>query len=145
MGPFTSWFEGKDAPDLGEDALGGGLIERSPESARLVVIGSASFLADPVVELARTAGDGYLTGLQLATNLVDWSLEDVELLRIRSRGGALEPTSVATRQLLEWGNYGFAVASVVIIGLVGLRRRRDAVPMELDPPAQARQQQKGAA
>jgi ABC-2 type transport system permease protein len=147
-GPFSSYFAGKDAPQLGEDVLSGGLIERSPDDARLVVLGSASFLSDPVIELSRSGNNRALAGLQLAINLVDWSLEDVELLAIRARSrGArtLRPTDVSTRQLLEWGNYGFALLAVFGIGLLSLTRRREASPMELDPPRTRDATTKGAA
>ena len=71
-------------------------------------------------------------------NLVDWSLEDVELLRIRSRGSharILEPTEAGERRALEWGNYAFAVFAVFGIGTATLGRRRRAAPIPLDPPA----------
>ena len=65
-----------------------GTVEVSPESARLVVIGSSEFIDDAVLDLSRSlAPERYLNNLQFMQNAVDWSVEDLELLGIRSRGG----------------------------------------------------------
>ena len=113
----------------------GDVIETSPERARLVVLGSASFVSDFVADLGQQQGsDSHLANLQLIQNLVDWCLEDIDLLKIRSRGRyarLLAPTSPGLRQAVEWGNYGFALVAVVAIGGATLRRRRRARPMTL--------------
>ena len=146
-GPLTSFFDGKPAPSLGADALGGGQIGTSPERSRLVVIGSASFVSDPAIEITRSVSDQWLSNVQLIANLIDWTLEDVELLRIRSRGQqarVLEPTDLATRKTVEMINYGFALLAVLGLGIITRGRRRDAKPIPLDPPPGA-QTEKGAA
>lgn len=138
VGPFRSAWAETAPPELEADRLDGGVLEASPESARLVVVGSASFLSDPVVQMSQMAGERYLLGLQLGTNLVDWSVEDVGLLQIRARSQsarALLPTDVATRQVLEWANYAVSLLAVAGIGVVSFRRRRRATPIPLDPPA----------
>jgi hypothetical protein len=113
----------------------GDVIETSPERTRLVVLGSASFVSDFVADLGRQQGsDSHLANLQLIQNLVDWCLEDIDLLKIRSRGRyarLLAPTTPGLRQAVEWGNYGFALVAVVAIGGATLRRRRRARPMTL--------------
>ncbi len=111
------------------------MIETSPERTRLVVLGSASFVSDFVADLSRQQGsDSHLANLQLIQNLVDWCLEDIDLLKIRSRGRyarLLAPTTPGLRQAVEWGHYGFALVAVVAIGGATLRRRRQAQPMAL--------------
>ena len=112
----------------------GNVIELSPERSRLIVLGSASFVSDFVTDLNRRGMDGNLGNMQLLQNLVDWCLEDIDLLQIRSRGAyarLLEPTSLETRKALEWGNYIFAIVAVVVIGLVSLGRRRKAKPFAM--------------
>ena len=113
----------------------GDVIETSPERTRLVVLGSASFVSDFVADLAQQQGsDSHLANLQLIQILVDWCLEDIDLLKIRSRGRyarLLAPTTPGLRQAVEWGNYGFALVAVVAIGGATLRRRRRARPMTL--------------
>lgn len=143
-GPFDSFWSGKQPPQLGSGdaaALSGGLIERSPDRARLVVIGSANFVSDPAVELTRSVSDAWLNNLQLMANLIDWSLEDADLLTIRSRGQQariLAPTEPGTRKTVEMANYAFALLAVLGIGLFTRGRRRGATPMQLDPPPTAR-------
>jgi ABC-2 type transport system permease protein len=57
------------------------VVERSPASARLIVIGSDSFLTDTAISLATEATQSrYLKPLELAQNALEWSLEDRGLL-----------------------------------------------------------------
>ena len=65
----------------------GSIIDKSPESARLFVFGSNTFLSDQTLGMIGSAeGTVYGNSLQLIANAVDWSLEDPTLLAIRSRG-----------------------------------------------------------
>lgn len=141
-GPIDSYFAGKEPPTLssGEDAsvLSGGVVERSPERARLAVLGSASFLSDPAVQITRQVNDQWLNNMQLVTNLVDWSLEDEALLAIRGRGQqarVIEPLPMSARRVFEFAHYGFASFAVIGIGLASIGRRRRARPIDLDPPS----------
>ena len=136
LGPFDSGIPEGTAPNL-PDAPKASRLARSPDRSRLVVIGSGNFVADPVLQIGRQGGDMALTNLELIQNLVDWSIEDVELLRIRSRGSharVLEPTDTDERRTLEWGNYAFALFAVFGIGFGTLGRRRRTMPMPLNPP-----------
>ena len=64
-----------------------GVIDKSPESARLVLFSSADFLSDQTLQLAANVGGQQDFGaLQLMENAIDWSLEDAGLLSIRGRG-----------------------------------------------------------
>ncbi len=123
--------DGADAQDeASEDDLGvvTSVIERSPESARLFVFASNGFLADQTLRMLGSA-DGTIYGdsAQLIVNVADWSLEDQTLLGIRARGNfnrTLPPMEEERQALVEYLNYGFALAG---IGLVfALQRRRAA-------------------
>ena len=152
MGSLTSFFADREPPALGgnnpapddlaegegapkaENKRPGAVIKRSPERTRLVVVGTANFLSDFAVDLGRQFSEAYLANLQFAQNLVDWSLEDADLLQIRSRGTyarLLAPTEESTRQIFEWGNYLFAVIAVGTLGAVFANRRKNATPMAL--------------
>jgi ABC-2 type transport system permease protein len=151
-GEFKSYFAGKPSP-LAKDAKpaegkakpGGvskpgekpedkdaekasitGVIEHSPESARIILIGSSSFLSDDILSLlSQVDRTQYLTPLSFAQNLVDWSLEDRGLLALRARGGlfsrTLGPVKAGEQPFWEYLNYVLALAG---LGLVYFIRRR---------------------
>ncbi len=141
-GVFDSHFRnqaGKPPAGAGEGAQDSAqrperLIQRSPPGTRLVVVGSSNFVADEVLGLARqTGGEAYLNNLQFVENMIDWMVEDIDLLSIRSRGSYtrtlhLEPYSAET---WEWINYAIAAVALVIVVLVNGARRRSAVPLAL--------------
>lgn len=110
-------------------------IERSPESARLVVIGTGEFVNDVVFDISsRLSGDRYLNSLQLIQNAVDWSVEDLELLDIRARGAQtrlLQPLEESDQARWEFLNYAVALLGLGAIGIVWTWRRRNEQPMEL--------------
>ncbi len=139
-GVLRSHYQGRQPPrpPEGENGPGAsGVLEASPDTARLVVLGSGAFVSDPVLALSQSPGDAGLANLQLVHNLVDWCLEDVELLDIRTRGSyarTLIPDDEYSSRAWEWGNYLVALAAVVGIGLGTLGRRRRARAMALEPP-----------
>ena len=104
----------------------GGVIDKSPESARLFVFGSNTFLSDQTLSMIGSAeGTVYGNSLQLIANAVDWSLEDRSLLAIRSRGHfnrTLPPLEEKQRLTLEYSNYALALALLVMI--FGIHRSR---------------------
>ena len=147
QGVFESFFKGKPVPavePVGQAVEGSalsepaaGVIEASSESARLVVIGSAEFVDDVVFSIsASLSRDRYLNTLQFVQNVVDWSVEDLDLLGIRSRGTAsriLSPMTENEQSVWEGANYGVALLALVAIGVVWSVRRRNEQPIELDP------------
>jgi ABC-2 type transport system permease protein len=153
QGIFESYFKDKPSPlqaaetDTGatpdaEPTQAGqantiGTIESSPDTARLVVIGSAEFLNDIVFDIsASLTQDRYLNSLQFMQNTVDWSVEDLDLLSIRSRGTSsrvLNPLTPNEETFWESLNYGLALLALVGIGLVWRMRRQSEQPMELVP------------
>jgi ABC-2 type transport system permease protein len=143
IGAFPSYFAGKEIPQPEPSADGttapasitAGTIEQSPATARLVVIGSGDFLNDTVFNISsQLAFDRYLNSLQFIQNTVDWSVEDLDLLNIRSRGSyarVLDPLTADEQSVWEYGNYAFALIALVLIGLWWATRRRTEQPMKL--------------
>ncbi|MCJ7549239.1 MAG: GldG family protein, partial [Anaerolineae bacterium] len=148
-GSFESYFKGKPSPldaaaaEAVDEATAPqtpatvGTIELSPDSARLIVIGSAEFVDDIVLELSSTmSGERYLNNLQFMQNAVAWTIEDLDLLSIRSRGTAVRVLiDMAENEQSFWegANYVLALISVVAIAGVAGMRRRSEVPMTLVP------------
>jgi len=142
-------FEAESSPEEGESseqagtptpappASSLGTIEASPETSRLVVIGSVEFVDDIVFDLSSSlTQDRYLNSLQLLQNCVAWCTEDLELLSIRSRGTqtrVLAPLTDREQSFWEGANYVVALLALVVIGIVWNSRRRNETPMELLP------------
>ena len=105
-----------------QPAVIGKVLERSPGSARIILLSSNTFLADASLELASGAsGSRYLNPLQLVANCIDWSLEDRDLLSIRGRGHfarTLLPMGKEARMFWEYLNYGLAFAGLLLIWLI---------------------------
>jgi ABC-2 type transport system permease protein len=158
QGVFESFFKGKPSPlqatptpaptplpgvtpeptPTPEPAVPlGATIEQSPDTARLVVIGSAEFLNDALMNLSAQLGqERYLNSLQFIQNVTDWSVEDLELLDIRSRGTvtrALVPLTDNERRAWEIANYAVMVAALFGIGALWRLRQRAEPPMQLVP------------
>jgi ABC-type uncharacterized transport system. len=158
-GTFTSFFAGKQSPLLGEapeedeataeeegeeggestsssstqDTVISGVIEKSPESARLIVLSSNDSLNDQILQLLSTAtANEYLNSVQLIANAIDWSLEDTALMSIRSRGHfnrTLPPMAREAQEVWEYANYVLAALAVGLIAYVQRRakaRREEA-------------------
>ena len=114
----------EDADTLGTVTT---VIDRSPESARLIVLGSASFLADQTVRMIGSADGTIYTGsLELMANIVDWAVEDQSLLGIRGRGHfnrTLDPMSEDQQRVWEYANYVLALAGLAVVFVISWRRR----------------------
>ena len=109
--------EAEGAAAAGEDApVVTGMIEKSPESARIILVGSNEAFTDQTLQLSRAAAnDRFVNSLQFLENVVDWSLEDRALLSIRSRAHfarTLAPMTREQKAFWEYLNYG-----VVLLGL----------------------------
>ncbi|HUL68404.1 MAG TPA: Gldg family protein [Burkholderiaceae bacterium] len=105
----------------------GRVIDQSPASARLIVVGSNAFFNDQTMDLESQAlGTSYRKPAEFALNLVDWSLEDQGLLGIRSRSRfarTLDPLSSNAQAAWEYADYALVLAGLFVVWLV-LRRRR---------------------
>jgi ABC-2 type transport system permease protein len=140
-GSFESHFKDRESPFQATETLTSttttpqGTIEVSPESSRLVVIGSAEFIDDAVLELSRQLSmDRYLNNLQFMQNAVDWSVEDDDLLTIRSRGTyarLLKNLEKNQQSFWEGLNYALVLLALVVIGGVWTLRRRRERPIPL--------------
>jgi ABC-2 type transport system permease protein len=132
-GPFEAETE-NNVPEE-EPELIPATLTQSPETARLVVVGSAEFLNDNVFGLSSNlSGDRYLNNVQLIQNAVDWFVEDTELAAIRARGGSvrlLEPLTEDQQSQWEIINYVLALVSVFVIGIIWRANKRADQPMEL--------------
>ncbi len=152
QGSFRSYFEDRPSPfdqeaetgptdeEAAADEAGSqplGTITVSPDSSRLVVIGSTTFVEDSVLNLSsRLTQDRILNNLQFLQNVVDWSVEDLDLLSIRSRGSAsrvLNPMAEGEQNTWEVVNY--VVALVALLGVYYAWRQRmgNEEPLDASP------------
>jgi ABC-2 type transport system permease protein len=152
QGQFTSYFQDRPLP-FGQDEATSpadpaqatppetpplvSTINVSPDSSRLVVIGSNAFVEDFVLNLSSAlTQDRYLANLQFLQNTVDWSAEDLDLLAIRSRGTVsriLAPLTENEQSAWEIGNYVVALLALIALFTAWRIRGRSERPMELTP------------
>ncbi|MET1256420.1 Gldg family protein [Aliikangiella maris] len=151
-GQFDSYFAGKQSPLLSaktsdtdeedsanqsasdsEDSASSNqvvssVIDKSAESARIVLFSSNDFLSDQIIQMTSSAsGSEYLSTLQLVANSIDWSLEDAGLLSIRSRGHfnrTLPPMEQDAQMFWEYLNYILAAFALAIVALIQKQRKR---------------------
>jgi ABC-2 type transport system permease protein len=147
QGTFDSYFAGKPSPfetmtqaeGVTLPPSGPGTLEQSPESARLLVVGSAEFLDDIVFQISSSmSGDRYLNSLQFVQNAVAWATEDVDLLEIQARGSesrVLAAMDESGQSFWEIVNYGLALLALLALGGFVSMRRRNEQPMELIQPS----------
>ncbi|MGD9163451.1 MAG: Gldg family protein, partial [Chromatiales bacterium] len=98
------------------------LIKRSPESARIILFASNTFLSDEMLNLA-TSGlrTRYLKPVELIENAIDWSLEDRGLLAIRGRAHfsrTLEPLDREGQVFWEYLNYAMALVGLFLVWII---------------------------
>jgi ABC-2 type transport system permease protein len=115
-----------------------GTIPSSPDSARLIVVGSSEFLNDTIFQIeSNFNSDSYLNTMQFVQNTVDWATEDTDLLSIRSRGEStrvLDPLTDAEETRWEVLNYAAALIGLIVVGAVWQWRKRTEQPMPLVLP-----------
>jgi len=122
----------EEDPTEAEDTLGvvTSVIERSPESARLVLFSSSTFLADQILRMIGSAeGVIYNNTTQMMANLTDWTLEDKSLLGIRARGQfnrTLPPLEESEQATLEYLNYFLGLLGIGVVFFVHRRRLASA-------------------
>jgi ABC-2 type transport system permease protein len=122
-------------PDTKNDVPPRPILKNSSDAARLIVVGSAEFVNDLILNMSRSlGGDRFLNSLEFLQNTIDWCTEDEGLLAIRSRGAharLLRPLSRTEQTFFEWLNYGLALVALVGLSIYGSLRRRNEEPMEL--------------
>ncbi|GIX07649.1 MAG: hypothetical protein KatS3mg115_2052 [Candidatus Poribacteria bacterium] len=104
------------------------------------MIGSSEFLNDSILRLmGQLTEERVLNNLQFMQNATDWSVEDLDLLTIRSRGTSarlLRPLEEAEQRRYELLNYAIALLALVGVGLIWYWRRRTEKPLPLPHPAE---------
>ncbi len=148
-GGFESFFKGKPSPLLAKESaekqdedkadakeepniVADSVIERSSDSARLVLISSNAFARDAALNLtSQGMGTRYTRPQELIENAIDWSLEDAALLSIRSRASfarTLAPMEHDTQLFWEYLNYAMSLLGLALVWLWQrwLRKRRQA-------------------
>ena len=157
-GTFRSYFAGKPSPLL-ESAAGGkgddtrqeepdaakkedetvvgSVIERSSNSARILLVASNTFASDAVINLlSRGQGVLYTRQLEFLQNAIDWSLDDQGLVNIRGRtrlARLLAPMTHQRQLFWEYLNYALALFGLVLVWIWRRRanRRRQALYNEI--------------
>ncbi len=126
--------KGKQAPSKKEaDRRAEGVIERSADGARLILVASNLLFTDEAEALLTGAlGTEYLKPALFAQNLVDWSLQDQALLALRGRDRSrfartLEPMGAARQKMVEYGDYLLVLALLAVVWVIHRRRRREAL------------------
>ena len=143
-GRFDSYFADKNSPLIDaenkdeaatqeegatqDDAFDvSSVIERSPDSARIILFSSNEFLNDQVLQMLGSAQQtSYVNSVQMLANAIDWSLEDSGLLSIRSRGHfnrTLPPMEKDEQMFWEYLNYALAALAIIVIAVWERRRR----------------------
>jgi ABC-2 type transport system permease protein len=158
-GEFDSMFKGKPSPLLAAAKTGNAkpkvdaathsdvkdsteerlsfdrVIQHSPASSRLVLLGSSAMLSDQAIRLISEAlGSQYSQPTEFVQNLVDWSLEDQGLLSIRGRehfARTLTPLTRAAQSLWEYFNYALVLGGLGLIWWLNRRRRKMATRRHL--------------
>jgi ABC-2 type transport system permease protein len=104
------------------------VIQHSPDSSRLILVGSSAMFSDQVLNLLSEAqGTSYTKTAEFAQNAIDWSLEDQGLLSIRGRehfARTLTPQTRGAEQFWEYLNYALALGGLALVWLLNRRRRR---------------------
>lgn len=132
-GTFDSAVAGKqeymDKPKEGEAPER--LLERSTPGARLVVIGSSSFVSDTGLGVSEQAGTrDVVNNLKLVQNAIDWAVADTDMLAIRSRGSTartLTGVDEDARGNWELTNYVIALLGLALVVVVARVRRQSAI------------------
>jgi ABC-2 type transport system permease protein len=137
------------ADPAGEAAApaGDGLIDHSPPDARLVVIGSSSFVSDEAFGISAgitgSLPPQVLSNLALVQNIIDWAAEDTDLLAIRARGSVtrtLDDVHEDSIPVWEYANYGIALLGLAMVFAIAHLRRKariEAASRIIVPTAQS--------
>lgn len=126
QGRFDSWFKDKTVPQSLSNSSQSlaflNVINRSPESAKIILFSSGEFVKDQIMQLIGSANrSNFRDNISLLKNAVDVSLEGGGLQDIRARGNfnrTLPKMELSTQQWIEYGNYAIALFILVMIALL---------------------------
>ena len=89
--------------------------------------------SDLVANLGRQIGGGTYRGNNLfVRNLIDWAIEDTDMLSIRSAGAfarTLKPLKPEERTKYEAINYAIVLLALIAVLIVAITRRNLAQPL----------------
>ena len=130
-------FGGKGDPNVSDGDRTGRTLKASSPDARIAVIGSSEFISDLVMQMGGQFDGGAYRGNQVfITNLMDWAVEDTDLISIRSAGAfarTLAPLQPAEKTRIEIINYAVVLLALLAVLVIAATRRRMARPLVLTP------------
>jgi ABC-2 type transport system permease protein len=143
-GKFPSYFADLPNPLL-ESTSGpdpsGQTLKASVEEGRLVVLGSSELTSDLLLQLAsRIQSDQHAGNVQLVQNLIDWTLQDTELLSIRTAGAfarTLRPMEEGETRAIEYRTWMLVLLPVIVVVGFTYMRRRSITPIPVTPAMEA--------
>ncbi len=136
-GRFPSYFADKPNPTLengGDVDNSGRTLKKSVSDGRLVVVGTGEFTSDLLQAIAmNTQAEIHAGNVQLIQNVVDWSVEDTDLLSIRTASAyarTLRPLDEAESRAVQYRTWCLTLAMLVAVLAVPwlLRRNTAALP-----------------
>ena len=137
-GSYESYFKDKPVPSADDGQTEppvANTITQSPQDTRLVVFASTGFVDDFALQLSsRLTQDYYVNNLLMMQNAIDWSVEDLDLLSIRSRGSAtrvLIPLSEQQRTTWEVGLYVMEAVLLILVFAFWTARKRKSPQFNL--------------
>lgn len=137
-GSFESYYKDNPLPlnsDGQQEPVTANTVTESPQSSRLVVFASSGLVDDFALQISsRLTQDYYVNNLTLVQNAVDWSVEDLDLLSIRSRGSAtrvLIPLTDQQRTTWEVGIYIFEGLLLILVYAYWQARNRKKLADDL--------------
>jgi ABC-2 type transport system permease protein len=137
QGSFESYFKEKPLSpnaDAQTEQSTGNIITQSPPNTRLVVFASTGFIDDFALQLSsRLTQDYYINNMLLVQNAVDWTVEDIDLLSIRSRGSATRVLIPLTdQQRTGWEGGIYIVEVLLLIGVYAFWRAQQRKNLSSD-------------
>jgi ABC-2 type transport system permease protein len=130
-GRFPSFFDDETRPEVP------GALTAPVADGTLVVLGSAEMVSDVILDFSRSpAGRTHANNLIVMQNLVDWSLEDTDLLTIRDPGTfsrTLYPVDPDQLFQYELANYVLVLLPLPLLYVWSRRRRTPDLPKQATP------------
>ena len=132
-------FGGQGDPNVSDGDRTGRTLKASSPDARIAVVGSSEFVSDLVMQMGGQFDGGAYRGNQVfITNLMDWAVEDTDLISIRSAGAfarTLAPLKPGEKTRIEIINYAVVLLALLAVLIIAATRRRMARPLALTRPA----------
>lgn len=131
-GKFTSYWAGREAPfedsSSNEQSHPTGIerLEVGEKTGKLIVVGDSDFMNPLYLSwLGRLhGGDGLPSNLMFLLNIMDWLVEDEDLIKVRSKQieePQLKAVENKVKAIVKWGN---VIVWPFLFGMFGLLRWR---------------------